>query len=100
MGSACVGLDSEEPVLHIAEKDVTRSHAAPPTDRRIKMRTNGKRSILGVTAVVALLGIAALAPSIDRAAQANDKVTLCHRTASAKNPYIMINVSINAQPAP
>ena len=49
-----------------------------------------RRSV--VAAVVTCAGLAALTP----AASAGEKVTICHATGSATNPYVMITISENA----
>ncbi len=56
-------------------------------------RRSLRRSV--VAAVVTCAGLAALTP----AASAGEKVTICHATGSASNPYVTITVSVNAVPA-
>jgi hypothetical protein len=51
------------------------------------------RRMLGTTVVAALCSIGL---AVGAQASSGDKVALCHGTASAKNPYVLIHVSENA----
>ena len=62
----------------------------------IRNRTVRNLLALGFLGVVAA-GIAAFQPSAG--AGNAGKVDICHRTGSAKNPFVLINVSKNAEPA-
>jgi hypothetical protein len=62
-------------------------------------------TIIGLSAAVAFAALAsvgsAVSPTSPSAAVAQypEKVTICHRTRSKKNPYVTIRVSRNAVPA-
>jgi phage protein U len=49
------------------------------------------RNVCSLAVTVVLLGTAAIAT-----AQAGDKVPICHATGSATNPYVLVDVSVNA----
>jgi ABC-type sugar transport system substrate-binding protein len=53
---------------------------------------------IAVLAMASVVGFAKAAKS-PSAAQYQYKVTICHRTGSAKNPFVIISVSNSALPA-
>ena len=55
--------------------------------------------VVPVLAVLAATGMSAGTPSAAAQYQYEEKVVICHRTHSAKNPFVTIRVSGNAVPA-
>ena len=72
--------------------------------RRLPKRS-ASATIIGLSAALAFAALAsvgsAVSPTSPSAgvAQYPEKVTICHRTKSKKNPYVTIRVSRNAVPA-
>jgi hypothetical protein len=81
-------------------------HAAPPAlHATSRLRGRRLRGLLAPTAVVAVLGglaasgLSSGTPSAAAQYQYEKKVTICHHTHSATNPFVTITVSRNALPA-
>jgi hypothetical protein len=72
--------------------------------RQLPLRS-ASATIIGLTAAVAFAALASVGSAVSptgpsaAVAQYPEKVTICHRTKSKKNPYVTIRVSRNAVPA-
>jgi hypothetical protein len=56
-------------------------------------------AVFGVLGMVAVSGLSSHTPAAAAQYQYPKKVVICHRTHSAKNPFVTITVSRNAVPA-
>jgi len=75
----------------LSEQVPIRMMISPPTRKDVPMRGMPRASLVAANTLGALiLAVAA------QAGGGNEKVLLCHGTASATNPYVLIDVSVNA----
>jgi|ERR671910_21851 hypothetical protein len=103
------GLDQISPELVLVDPELAdRVRASPvePSALRATSRLRGRRlrglapaAVVAVLGVLAASGLSSGTPSAAAQYQYPEKVTICHHTHSATNPFVTITVSRNALPA-
>jgi hypothetical protein len=108
-GESPDGFEPVSPELVLVDPELAARIRALPVEQSAQHATSrllGRRlRDLGLAAVVAVVGVAAAfglssgTPSAAAQYQYPEKVTICHHTHSATNPFVTITVSRNALPA-
>jgi hypothetical protein len=109
-GESPDGFEPVSPELVLVDPELAARVRASPVEQRAlhatsRLRGRALRGLLAAAAVVAVLGGLAVSglssgtPSAAAQYQYPEKVTICHHTHSATNPFVTITVSRNALPA-
>lgn len=108
-GESPDGFEPVSPELVLVDPELAARVRASPVEQSAQHATSRPRSrrlrALAPAAVVAVLGVLAASglssgtPSAAAQYQYPEKVTICHHTHSATNPFVTITVSRNALPA-
>ena len=107
------GFEPISPELVLVDPELAARVSASPVEHAAlsalqatsRLRGRRLRSLLAPAAVVAVLGVLAASglsagtPSAAAQYEYPEKVTICHHTHSATNPFVTITVSRNALPA-
>jgi hypothetical protein len=108
-GESPDGFEPVSPELVLVDPELAARIRASPVEQSAQHATSrllGRRlRDLGLAAGVAIVGVLAISglssgtPSAAAQYQYPEKVTICHHTHSATNPFVTIVVSRNALPA-
>jgi hypothetical protein len=109
-GESPDGFEPVSPELVLVDPELAARVRASPVEQRAQHATSrlpGRRLrgllapavIAGVLGVLAASGLSSGTPSAAAQYQYPEKVTICHHTHSATNPFVTITVSRNALPA-
>jgi len=109
-GESPDGFEPVSPELVLVDPELAARVRASPVEQSAQHATSRPRGrrlrsllapavIAGVLAVLAASGLSSGTPSAAAQYQYPAKVTICHHTHSATNPFVTIVVSRNALPA-
>jgi hypothetical protein len=82
----------------VEDAEPSALHATSRLLRR-RLKDLGLAAVVAVVGVAAAFGLSSGTPSAAAQYQYPEKVTICHHTHSATNPFVTITVSRNALPA-